>query len=267
MIAHDTVDVPAGRFRVGLEPAEARALARISARVRQQQPADGVGEAVDRERTYGDPGWLERFLLDLFPAHDVDLAAFAIARRPVTNAEYEPFMKATGAPPPRGWDHPRGRDPALPALGVSWEQADAFARWAGARLPTEAEWERTARGRERRLFPWGNDYGVVGEVLEEQEFLRPWIPGAFPSLSTPDGVTDLVTRRWEWCSDRCAPTPGVAAARWQERFGMADPDWRARRGGELTEVVACAVSRGCAEPGGNLVLDTGFRLVYPPQSR
>ncbi|HTM18893.1 MAG TPA: SUMF1/EgtB/PvdO family nonheme iron enzyme [Kofleriaceae bacterium] len=257
-----TVTIPAGTFRVGLEPAEARRLAEISARARQRLPADGIGEVLERDATWGNPAWLERFLLDLFPAHAVELETYALALRPVTNQEYAAYLAATGMRAAPGWGR-YGRDPDLPVLGLSWEQADAYARWAGARLPTEAEWERAARGQDRRLFPWGNDYGARGEIIEEADPMQPWVPGTYPSLASPDGVLDLVTRRWEWCADRFAPVPEANQVRWAERFEVARPEWRVRRGGEMPELVASAVGRGCAEPWGDLVLDTTFRLAYP----
>jgi iron(II)-dependent oxidoreductase len=87
------------------------------------------------------------------PHHAVDLAAFEIDRTPVSNAAYAEFMEATGAEPPRYWERDDGEwvdtamgrrapiEPAAPVVHVSWRQADAFARWAGKRLPSEHEWE------------------------------------------------------------------------------------------------------------------------------
>src|SRR5262245_44571147 len=92
------------------------------------------------------------------PRHGVELDGFWIDRTPVTNAEYVRFMEETGAEPPRYWQRDgdgwvrsaMGQttevDPRLPVIHVSWHEADAFARWAGKRLPTEAEWEAAAVG-------------------------------------------------------------------------------------------------------------------------
>ena len=109
--------------------------------------APDVGFAYDNER----------------PRHRIELESFLIDRTPVTNADYMTYLEETGAEPPMYWERDgeggwvrtaMGRtedvDPRLPVIHVSWNEADAFARWAGKRLPTEAEWEAAARGRESR---------------------------------------------------------------------------------------------------------------------
>jgi formylglycine-generating enzyme required for sulfatase activity len=97
-------------------------------------------------------------------AHPVDVAPFWIARAPVTNAEFGTFLRAAGAPSPAFWTDARFADPEQPVVGVTWDEAAVFCDWLTRetgqphRLPTEAEWERAARGGlEGCRYPWGDE--------------------------------------------------------------------------------------------------------------
>jgi iron(II)-dependent oxidoreductase len=137
-------------------------------------------------------GWAEGLPSEQ-PSHVVWVDAFLIARTPVTNAEFAEYLTATAAPPPAFWGRPAFCDPRQPVVGVSWEEAEAFARWAGARLPTEAEWEKAARGGlGGRRFPWGDER--PGATFE-----RPPAVGTTPA--NPLGLTDLSGVCHEWCAD------------------------------------------------------------------
>ena len=106
-------------------------------------------------------GWQMRERADDRPLHLVHVDAFYIDTHEVTNAQYAEFVKATGAAPPYQW---RGTTPpadraTIPIYNVSWSEAAAYCEWKGKRLPTEAEWEKAARGGlDRQDFPWGMEY-------------------------------------------------------------------------------------------------------------
>src|SRR5215470_1221112 len=112
-------------------------------------------DAAELVRRYG---WRPYRFGDEGPAHPVYLDAFFIAEFPVTVGQYARFLADTAAPVPDCWDDSRFTEPNQPVIGVDRHQAIAYAAWAGLRLPTEAEWEKAARGTDGRIWPWGNDW-------------------------------------------------------------------------------------------------------------
>ncbi len=131
------------------------------------------------------------------PAHEVELDSYWIYRFPVTNAQYERFKTESGHRPranSRG-----GAD--LPVSGVCWEDAQAYCEWAGARLPTEAQWEYAARGKEGYKYPWGNEWDPDRACWDGNAGGEPMPVGSFPQGASWCGAEDLAGNVWEWCRD------------------------------------------------------------------
>jgi formylglycine-generating enzyme required for sulfatase activity len=127
------------------------------------------------------------------PVHAVWVDEFLIGATPVTNADYADYLAATGARPPAFWHHPGFSAPRQPVVGLSWHDAVAYATWAGARLPTEAEWEKAARGgREGARYPWGDERPGGGGIH---------LPEIGSTPPNPLGLADLSGVCHEWCAD------------------------------------------------------------------
>jgi formylglycine-generating enzyme required for sulfatase activity len=168
-----------------------------------------------------DPFGDEMILVDggLFPMgpdrRTVLLDPFYIDRFPVTNAQFVRFLSVTGYRPGDPGAHrflahwrKNTLPPGLhqhPAIQVSWHDARAYAAWAGKRLPTEAEWEKAARGTDGRTYPWGKD--KPGPLLANHGAPQGGTTpvGNFPAGASPWGVHDLAGNVWEWCEDADDP--------------------------------------------------------------
>ena len=166
------------------------------------------------------------------PRRRLATAAYSIGETPVTNGEFAPFVEGGGygdraawseagwrwreanaVAAPRFWNDEAWRDylaPDQPVVGVSWYEADAFARSCGMRLPTEAEWERAARGDDGRRFPWGDEW-VPAHAAHRGGERRTLPVRSIPENRSPHGLYDCAGNVWEWCADPYAE--GLRSAR------------------------------------------------------
>ena len=154
-----------------------------------------------------------------FPMHTVTLDGFWINRTEVTNAQYRLFVDASAHPAPTtcDWGETAYEDAAKadhPVVCVSWEDAQAYCQWIGGRLPTEAEWEKAARGTDARTYPWGHgfdgsrlNYCDASCTLEHKDastddgYAQTAPVGSFPSGASPYAVLDMAGNVWEWVAD------------------------------------------------------------------
>ncbi|MGV0743001.1 ergothioneine biosynthesis protein EgtB [Mycolicibacterium sp. XJ870] len=208
------------------------------------------------------------------PAHTVDVASFRIGRVPVTNAEWRDFIDDGGYRQPRwwsqrGWAHRQeagltapqfwnadgtrtrfGHVETIPAdepvQHVTYFEAEAYAAWAGARLPTEIEWEKACAwdpvAGARRRFPWGTSEPTDLLVNLGGDALRPAPVGAYPAGASAYGVEQMLGDVWEWTSSPLRPWPGFTPMvydRYTQPF--FDGDYKVLRGGSWA--VAAAILR------------------------
>ena len=137
------------------------------------------------------------------PIHRVHLSAYQITRHPVTNAQYAAFVEATWHAAPQHWKGgkiPHGKE-NHPVVNVSREDAQAFCEWAGVRLPTEAEWEKAARGTDGRTYPWGNQPPTQALCNYNRNVGDTTPVGQYPKGASPYGVLDMAGNVWEWVND------------------------------------------------------------------
>jgi formylglycine-generating enzyme required for sulfatase activity len=139
------------------------------------------------------------------PEAEVSVGPFWIDRYPVTVAKFAEYLKATGQPEPKFWRDPQYNGQDQPVVGVTWEQAQAYAAWCGKELPTETQWEFAARGRENRRYPWGS-LPPSSTRANYGEFIgMPSMVTMHEDGQTPDGVYDLAGNIEEWTRDPYAP--------------------------------------------------------------
>jgi gamma-glutamyl hercynylcysteine S-oxide synthase len=235
------------------------------------------------------------------PAHRAYTSAYWLDTTPVTNRAYQLFVAGGGYDDPRwwsarGWAHRCAANlvapqfwadddgswwrtrfgvtepvpPGEPVMHVSFFEAQAYAAWAGKRLPTEVEWEKAARfdpatGRSQR-FPWGDEDPTPAHANLGQRHLQPAPAGSYPAGASPLGVHQLIGDVWEWTSSGFSGYPGFASFPYPEYsevfFGG---DYRMLRGGSFaTDAMACrGTFRNWDHPVRRQIF-TGFRCARDP---
>ena len=239
--------VPAGEFLMGTSDADVDAMLKAN------------------------PEWKKAWFDDERPQHKVRLDGYWIYRYEVTVGEYRRFCTATARAMPKlyPWstdDHP--------IVNVTWDDAAAYAQWAGARLPSEAEWEKAARGADGRWYPWGNkwekercnNYASDFQNLENGHKANKTSPvGDFSTGASPYGVEDMAGNAWEWCQDwydphyyaQCKTTTAVNPQ------GPDDGEKRVMRGGSWGSyaITVRTAHRHADLPDLTYIDSGGFRCV------
>ncbi len=285
----EMVYVPAGEFLMGSTSSQVQDIVRQCVEAGEKQD--------DCERWFGDET----------PQHTVYLDAFWIDKTEVTNAMFAKFVESEAyqttaekegcgwvyLPDKKDWDcisgadwrHPRGPDSDLsgldahPVVLVSWFDAKAYCEWVGKRLPTEAEWEKAARGTDGRTYPWGNEWDVHTtkrlnfadknadldwsdrEADDGYQYTAP--VGSYPAGASPYGALDMAGNVWEWVAD-WYDANYYATSPSRNPTGPHSGDVRVLRGGswhDIQDDVRSAPRYGYdPDLRGD---DSGFRCVAP----
>ncbi|MBS3762061.1 MAG: DUF4838 domain-containing protein [Planctomycetes bacterium] len=201
-----------------------------------------------------------RAYADAQPAREIHLDGYWIYKKPVIIRQYRKFIKATGRDDKikiPGWPHkiakPMEEDEGAYPLLRNWYDAQAYAQWAGGSLPTEAQWEKAARGTDGRMYPWGDKWDAT-KVPEHDYDERPldigMVPaGSYPDSASPYGALDMAGNVWEWVGDWYAPN-----------YYKNSPERNPRGPGSGV----CKILRGGDVHWDRRMLRSTYRLPQPP---
>lgn len=192
------------------------------------------------------------------PVHKVYLDAYYISKYEVTNAEYFEFWRSlqtnnskntqeltqhtpenfTHLPHIGNWPERATEFPNHPVVGVSWDDAKAYAEWKGMRLPTEAEWEKAARGYTNRTWPWGNAIKPYANTSDKNDGYENRIApvGSFPKGKSYYGVMDMAGNVWEWTADWYSDVYYFHSPK-KNPTGPTVGSWRVIRGGSWIDTL------------------------------
>lgn len=180
-------------------------------------------------------------LRDEKPLHVVYIRAFYIDRFEVTNEDYKKFTSASGYYAPDNWEY--GRYPSgkgkHPVIFVNWNDADAYCKWRGKRLPREREWEKAARGADGLIYPWGNKWDMNKSNNPLRGYEGTMEVGSFEAGKSPYGLYDMSGNVWEWVDDYYLSHPGSDAV--SPEFGQK---YRMLKGGSWMDCsfYTCGIS-------------------------
>jgi formylglycine-generating enzyme len=186
------------------------------------------------------------------PAHEVFLGGFYIDIYEVTNIKYKEYVYETKAKRPKGWKKNDFNSNQQPVVGVSWEEALAYCKWNGKRLPTEAEWEKAGRGKRPVKYPWGNSPPDSEKLNYNEEKKKTMPVGSYEKGKSDYGVYDLSGNVSEWVHDWHFPEYYLFSPK-ENPQGPKKGQYKVIRGGNWRNTVA--------------YIDLTYRNATTPRSR